>query len=1252
MKKNGKHTCKQPFAWFRRIPKLSIRMATVFVCLLLFANLIEKNILFSRFDERHAKQIQKIFSEKEQSLLWHIDLLDLFAAKDGDFRYINFHNLHSNHLKDHGLYLFVYRNDTLEYWSTKDVPVPQAYSASVFDKPYISLGNPFHTSGKYASFVKQGNGYTIVGLALIKNVHQTENKYLKTTLQKDFGLPDIVKISSEQMEDSFHITDRNGQFVWSLIFDSTCFYKYQSYLPALAYLAAIIIFFFLLGSIFGMLKTTAAKNLYFPTLALILAGVRFAMQFWHIPEVFYNLDIFTPVHFASNWFSSLGELFLWCLFIGFYILELHRYQKFPVLYQHKWKYFAYTGILFVLVIVMFFTAGVFLKALVINSLDIFEGASRVLLLNGISLLGYTVILMYLISFYLLLDKAISLCKQQLTLYQFLISYIIVLSVVTIVWRICGLHLNVITVLSLSALFLLAGNAQLRTMKINYSYYTTLVFILSLYTSVYINIYSYDKTEDQKKVLATNLASQHDLITEFLLKDISERLTFDTDALVDVVYEDFLLTIDYPNVLNYIQKQHFYSSYWNRYMFQCWVCDDASQLTVEQQGNRNCVRHFRSMTETMGTKLARSEFWYINRPNNVSSYLGWFRKEKEGETPLHLFIEFWPGGYLDEIGYPELLLDGRLAKDNSLKGYSYAKYWNNRRITQYGDFEYNLKGTIFQNGQGDYYTVEADGMKHLVYRLNRNNMIVVSSSSPRRTDQIINFSYIFIFFFTVISICLLIFHLHRDRRKFQWNFRNKIQYSMIAVMLIAFAVIGIFTVIYVNRQYWKKNTDIVNEKMRAIHTELMEWMPLIQKYTTEKAEEDREMIAGCLHAYQQLFFTDVNLFDARGQLIATSLPEIFDRGMTGRQINPSAFIKLASEQRVSFIEREEVGGMHYISAYGLLVDNENRVVAFLNLPYFTHQNALTEEISNVIMALLNFYIVIILITVIVSVVMSNQITLPLMMLQEKFRNIKLGEKNEPIRYESRDELGDLVIEYNRAIEELARSASRLARSERESAWREMAQQIAHEINNPLTPIKLSVQHLKRAYDNKSERFSEYMEKISRSIVEQIDTLSAIATEFSNFAKMPVAHSERFDLIDQINTVVPLFAIDENRRAFHANFHGMEQAVIFADKEQISRVFINLFKNALQSIPRDRQAEIMIDVLKINQTIWVRVKDNGMGIPKEMQEKIFRPNFTTKSSGMGVGLSIVRNIIESASGTINFKTRQGEGTTFIISLPDAG
>ena len=1221
-----------------------------FACLLIFAKLVEKNILFPRFNEHHAQQIQKIFTKKEQILLRHMNIFEQYIRISNSNSSFNaFYNKYADNLNKNGLYLFMYRNDSLSFWSSHEVAVPISYSPSELDKPYVSLGNPSYASGKYASFVRNGDGYIIVGLILIKNVYQPKNKYLRTAFQKDFNLPENVKIFHGQEENnSYHITDSNGRFMWSLIFDSTCSYKYQIYVPAFAYLLAFIVFFILLNNVFGILQTFSSKNIYLLILAWILVSVRYTMQRFQIPEGFYKLDIFSPEYFGSEWFSSLGELFLWGIFILFFMIELYRFLRFPLFFKRRWKYYIYTGISLTIVIVGFFTICILMKTLVINSLDVFEEPNRLLLLNGVSLFGYTIILLFFASFFLLFTKVIDLCKQELTLYQLMILYVIILSVVIIAWRITHLYVSMGAVCFLSVLIFLSADIQLRKMvKIRYSHYILLIFLFALFTSLYFSWLSFEKFEDRKKVLVTNLASQHDLTAELLLRDISERIISDTVALTEVVYIE-----DLPNVISYLKRQYFYSSYWNRYLFQCCVCDDERQLDIldRQQRMDNCVRYFMNMTNTRGNKLSRSEFYFIDRPNEVSSYLGWFRKTKNGKPPLHLFIEFWPVSSSDEIGYPELLLDNRLVKGYNLKGYSYAKYSNNKRITQYGDYKYDMSGDIFQTALNDYNFVFADGMEHLVYRPSKNNMMVLSSYLSKPSDVIINFSCIFIFFFIVVSICLLIVYFPTIRLRFRWNFRNKIQYSMIAIMVVSFAVIGSFTVFYINRQYQNKNYDILKEKIRTIHTELSDAI-LFQTYMEEKDDESREILTGLLSDYKRLFHTDINLYDTQGYLIATSLPDIFDRGMVGQQVNPKAYIGLYYGQRASMMEHEEIGGLHFISDYEPFLDNENQLVGFLNLPYFTQQDALTEEISSVITVLLNFYMVIILLTVIVSVMMSNQITQPLMMLQDKFRNIKLGEKNDPIHYESRDEVGGLVNEYNRAIEELALSAARLSRSERESAWREMARQIAHEINNPLTPMKLSIQHLKRAYDNKSERFGEYMEKITRSLVEQIDTMSAIATEFSIFAKMPVAHNERIDIIDQINTVVPLFADDENRKMFHTDFHGLERAIVDADKEQMSRVFINLIKNALQAIPKDRQAEIDIDVLKINRIIWVRVKDNGMGIPEEMQEKIFRPNFTTKSSGMGMGLAIVRNIIDSAGGTINFKTCQGEGTTFIISLPAA-
>jgi nitrogen fixation/metabolism regulation signal transduction histidine kinase len=380
--------------------------------------------------------------------------------------------------------------------------------------------------------------------------------------------------------------------------------------------------------------------------------------------------------------------------------------------------------------------------------------------------------------------------------------------------------------------------------------------------------------------------------------------------------------------------------------------------------------------------------------------------------------------------------------------------------------------------------------------------------------------------------------------------------------------------------------------------------------------------------------------------------VYNEGLLSRQMDPVAFTELSENKQSSFVHIEKIGDFEYLSAYATFRNNSNEIVGYLNLPYFLRQKELKEEQASSLLALINIYSLLIAISMIVTFIIANRLTEPLTLLQEKIGQIRLGRKNERIDYRKNDEIGGLVSEYNRMIRELEQSADLLARSERESAWREMAKQVAHEVKNPLTPMKLSVQYLLKAWEDKRPDFDERLRKFRDAMIEQIETLSAIASEFSYFAKMPAALKTETDLLQVLNNCLEFYRNNESQVAITFEHPGLRKAIVLADKDQMLRLFNNLIRNAIQAIPEERDGKIDITVQKIDGVYEVRVKDNGMGIPEEIREKIFAPNFTTKNSGMGLGLAMSKTIVENMDGEISYETGIGEGTTFLMRIPALG
>jgi nitrogen fixation/metabolism regulation signal transduction histidine kinase len=395
-------------------------------------------------------------------------------------------------------------------------------------------------------------------------------------------------------------------------------------------------------------------------------------------------------------------------------------------------------------------------------------------------------------------------------------------------------------------------------------------------------------------------------------------------------------------------------------------------------------------------------------------------------------------------------------------------------------------------------------------------------------------------------------------------------------------------------------------------------------------------------------SDVNIFNEQGHLIASSQPLIYEEGILARFINPEAYVKLVDLYERQVMLGESVGALNYNSVYvGLRTHDKNRLIGIVSIPFFESKAALNRQIIEVLSTIMNIFTAIFICFLIFSYFASRMLTIPLRLITQKIQKTSLHNYNEPLEWESDDEIGLLVNEYNRMLVKLEESKQALSRSEKESAWREMAQQVAHEIKNPLTPMKLTLQHLQRKLLNGGEVVKEQAEKSFNTLLDQVDTLNDIATSFSAFAKMPIPKEEVFDIAAALKKTIELYSNDNDVEIITDIPPG--DFFVKGDQQLMSRIFTNLILNGIQSVPAYRKPEISVSLQKYNNFIRTEIRDNGLGISENIRNKIFIPNFSTKYAGSGIGLALAKRGVEHAGGKIWFETEEEQGTSFFIELP---
>ena len=612
--------------------------------------------------------------------------------------------------------------------------------------------------------------------------------------------------------------------------------------------------------------------------------------------------------------------------------------------------------------------------------------------------------------------------------------------------------------------------------------------------------------------------------------------------------------------------------------------------------------------------------------------------------MNIYIDLDSDPLFEGIGFPELLIDKSNMRSEDKRKFSYAKYYGGELTDKFGDYNYNFYIDTYKPSDAEFTYRKWDKMEHLIYRTRENNYVIVSRDLFTFNQYLISFPYIFVFYFICMLIIMFFGNRHLRRRKLVFDLKFKIQASIISIVFVSLLLVASVTIFYNVEEYKSKHRNDLEEKMKSISEEIDMRLDELDEITPDVID----WLQYELSRLSDIFQTDINIYGLDGNILASSRPEIYQRGLVSSRINSQAFYEIfLNFQFNDFFQPEKIGKLSYLSVYKSIINRVGNPLGAINLPYFIKQDKYSQEISTLVVAFINLYVLLFLASIIVAVFIANQITHPLTLIQTNLKRVTLGKRNDPIYYPRNDEIGNLVKEYNKKVDELAVSAELLARSERESAWREMAKQIAHEIKNPLTPMKLNIQHLQRT-KGKNKEYNEFVERVTATLIEQIDNLSNIATEFSNFAKMPLARNQVFVLAEQLQKVIDLY---ETHNRAHIEFYpgDSKNLEVNADREQLSRAIINLIKNGIQAIPDDRTGLIKISLERRDHMVVVAVADDGTGIPEELQGKLFSPSFTTKSSGMGLGLSIVKNIVEIFSGRIWFETEPGKGTTFFFEIP---